>query len=320
MAVSLGTATKVAAMDLRQLRYFIALAEEKHFGRAAKRLSLSQPPLSHAIRQLEEELGAVLFERTSRRVALTPAGTALLREAQAILQRTANARALVHDIARGRRGRLRIGFSGSMIYRGLPQILAELRVRSPDIEVELQEMNSAAQVEALRHDEIHVGFIHVREAPEGLDGDRYHSEPFVACLPSAHAVAAGRSTAPLRLTDLRNEDFILFSRHVSPEYYESIIAICLEAGFLPKVRFEVRQWLSIVALVGNEAGVALVPRALARSEIAGVRFVPLPRSTIQSETWCVWRDDDEGGAIRSAFLEQVRAHQSNLIGNAQLAS
>lgn len=292
-------------MDLRRLRYFVILAEEKHFGRAAQRLSLSQPPLSQAIRQLEDDLGAALFERTSRRVSLTPAGTALLREARAILQRTENARALVRDVAGGRRGRLRIGFSGAMIYRGLPQLLDDLRERAPDIEVQLHEMNSAEQITALRHDELSLGFVHVSALPEGLEGLRYRSEPFVACLPSGHGALA-RGASRLRLADLREENFILFSRHVSPDYYESIVALCREAGFLPRVRFEVRQWLSVVALVANGGGVALVPEALIRSGPAGVVFATLPKSPIRSETWCLWPGHAGEEVIREPFLEIVR--------------
>lgn len=133
-------------MDLKLLRYFAVLAEEQHFGRAARRLALSQPPLSSAIRRLEEELGTALFERTSRRVSLTQAGEVLRREAQAILQRVESAQTLVRDVADGLRGRLLIGFSGSMIYRGLPELMADLRQRLPDTELELREMNSADQV------------------------------------------------------------------------------------------------------------------------------------------------------------------------------
>lgn len=297
-------------MDLRRLRYFVILAEEKHFGRAAQRLSLSQPPLSHAIRQLEEDLGAALFVRTSRRVSLTPAGMALLHEARGIIQRTENARALVRDVAGGRRGRLRIGFSGAMIYRGLLQLLDALKERAPDIEIQLQEMNSAEQISALRHNELNLGFVNISALPDGLNGLRYRSEPFVACLPSDHHVL-GRGRTRIRLLDLREEDFILFSRHVSPDYYEAIIALCREAGFLPRVRFEMRQWLSIVALVANGGGVALVPQALNRSGPAGVVFTPLPRSPIRSETWCVWQEDREEDLILKPFLEIIRTSISS---------
>ncbi|MEE7462686.1 LysR family transcriptional regulator [Methylobacterium fujisawaense] len=294
-------------MDLRRLRYFVALAEERHFGRAAQRLSLSQPPLSHAIRRLEDELGAILFNRTSRRVSLTPAGAALLREARAILQRTENASALVRDVASGRRGRLRVGFSGSTIYRGLPQLLDGLRKSAPDIEVELHEMNSAEQIEALRNDELSLGFVHVSALPSGLQGFRYRSEPFVSCLPRGHA-ALRESKSRIKLIDLQDEDFILFSRHVSPDYYESIVAICREAGFLPRVRFEVRQWLSVVALVANGGGVALVPGALTKSGPNNVIYAALPKSPILSETWCVWASNAAECSIRGPFLDVVRAY------------
>ncbi|ACL55690.1 LysR substrate-binding domain-containing protein [Methylobacterium nodulans] len=299
-------------MDLRQLRYFAVLAEERHFGRAARRLSLSQPPLSHAIRQLEEELGATLFTRTSRQVALTPAGTALQREAKAILQRAADARVLVHDIACGRRGRLRIGFSGSTVYRGLSHILTAMRTEAPDIKVALREMNSAEQVEALLHDELDAGFVHLRERPEGLDGILFHAEPFVTCLPVGHPMAATPDPSETRLIDLQHEDFVLFSRTVSPDYYESILAICRTAGFLPRVRHEVRHWLTVAALVAHGAGVALVPQALAGSQLAGVVFLPIPPSPIQSETWCVWKASAPAPGILETFLPQVRAAMKDL--------
>lgn len=288
-------------MDLRKLRYFSVLAEEKHFGRAAQRLSLSQPPLSLAIRQLEEEIGAKLFERTSRNVSLTAAGVALQREAQVLLRRTEETRVLVKAIADGKEGRLRLGFAGSMLYRGLPKILAAFHAASPDIELSLQELNSTEQVEALRRDEIDLGFIHGRGTPKQLDGFRYHAEPFVACVPEGHRCAGART---LRLSRLKDEQFVLFSRNVSPDYYQSIIATCLSAGFTPHVRHEVRHWLSVVSFVANGLGVALVPRSLKTSHLAGAVFVPLPEAKILSETWCVWKD---GGPQRPALDTLIQA-------------
>lgn len=286
-------------MDLRQLRYFTVLADETHFGRAARRLSISQPPLSQAIRQLEEELGARLFDRTSRRVALTPAGTALQREARSLLRRAEETRTLVREIALGKRGRLRVGFAGSMVFRGLPQILDDFRDRAPDIEVVLHELNSAEQAEGLHRDELDAGFVHGRAIPEGLEGFRYHAEPFVACLPHAHKAAAART---LRLARLKDEPFVLFSRSVSPDYHESIIATCLAAGFLPHVRHEVRYWLTVVSLVAQGRGVALVPRTLARSAVAGAAFVPIQGAEAISQTWCVW---DAAEAPREPALDTL---------------
>jgi DNA-binding transcriptional LysR family regulator len=221
---------------LKLLRYFTVLAEEQHFGRAARRLAMSQPPLSLAVARLEAELGTKLFARTSRRVSLTPAGEVLQRDAQAILHRAESAQTLVRDVAQGLRGRLLVGFGGSMIYRGLPQLLASLRDQLPDVELDLREMNSAEQAEALRQGELGVGFINGQRLPAGLDGFRYTVEPFALCAPFTHTAAAWRSVGAAELRTLEHEPFLLFSRQVSPDYYESVIAICLVAGFLPAVR------------------------------------------------------------------------------------
>ena len=292
-------------MDLRQLRYFTVLAEELHFGRAAKRLSLSQPPLSHAIQQLEAELGAALFERTSRHVSLTPAGAALQDEAKAILQRTHDTRAHIRAIAAGKRGRLRIGIAGSMLYRSLPEILKSFRAANPDIEIALSEMNSAEQIHALDRDEIDFGFIHSRGAPTGLELFLFLSEPFVACIPADHPRRAKR----LALPQLRNEEFILFSREVSPDYYSSIVARCAEAGFLPRITYEVRHWLGVVSLVAHGMGVALVPRSLADSGLIGAVFKPIGKSTIQSESWCVWRSANSESKLVSRLVETIQSLQ-----------
>lgn len=290
-------------MDLRKLRYFSVLAEEKHFGRAAQRLSLSQPPLSLAIRQLEEEIGARLFERTSRNVSLTAAGVALQREAEVLLRRTEETRLLVKAIADGKEGRLRLGFGSSMLYRGFPRILDAFQAASPDIELSVQELNSTEQVEALQRDEIDLGFIHGREVPDHLDGFRYHAEPFVACVPRDHPCAGART---LRLSRLRDDEFVLFSRNVSPDYYQSIIATCLSAGFSPRVRHQVRHWLSVVSFVANGLGVALVPSTLKASNMAGAVFVPIQEAKILSETWCVWKS---GGPQRPALDMLIQAAQ-----------
>lgn len=291
-------------MDLRKLRYFSVLAEEKHFGRAARRLSLSQPPLSTAIRQLEDDIGTRLFARTSRNVTLTAAGVALQREAAVLLRRADDIRTLVRAVADGKGGRLRLGFAGSMLYRGLPQICDAFRAAAPDIDLALQELNSTEQIEALHRDEIDLGFIHGRATPPGLAGFRYHAEPFVACLPAGHPCAAARS---LRLSRLAADQFVLFSRNVSPDYYQSIIATCLAAGFMPHVRHEVRHWLSVVSFVANGMGVALVPRSLKRSNLAGAVFVPLQDSRILSETWCVWA---AGEAQRPALDSLIATAQT----------
>lgn len=296
-------------MDLRKLRYFCVLAEEKHFGRAARRLALSQPPLSLAIRQLEQEIGAKLFERNSRNVSLTAAGTALHREAVLLLRRSEETRGLVKAIADGQRGQLRLGFGGSMMYRGLPRIVAAFRAEAPSIELRLRELNSAEQIEALHRDEIDLAFVHGRGTAAGLDGFLYHAEPFVACVPLDHPCARVRT---LELLRLRDEDFVLFAQSVSPDYYQSIVATCLSAGFTPRVRHEVRHWTSVVSFVANGLGIALVPRSLKTSRMQGVSFVPIRKPGILSETWCMWKADNIQGAALNRLIGAARRQAASM--------
>ena len=291
-------------MDVRQLRYFSVLAEEKHFGRAARKLSLSQPPLSYAIRQLETELGAQLFTRSTRAVRLTPAGAALQIETLALLRRMEEVKHQVRQVAMGRNGRIRMGFGGSMLYRGLPEILADVAAALPGIDITLKEMGSVAQIEALHRDELDLGLIHGQTRPDGLDGFLYHEEPFVACVPATHRLANAKR---IKLHQLRQDDFILFARHGSPAYYESIVGTCLAAGFAPNVRHEVAFWLSVVSLVASGLGVALVPRSLRNARLAGACFAPIDQTAILSQTQCVWKPDRLTDAGLANTLELIRA-------------
>jgi DNA-binding transcriptional LysR family regulator len=272
-------------MELRHLRYFVAVAEELHFGRAASRLSISQPPLSMSMRQLEEELGAKLLERDSKHVALTPAGAVFLEDVRRLLGQLGDATDLARRVASGATGRLRIGLTASMLYRGLPDLVKAYRSAYPKVVLTLVELNSAEQIEALSDDRIELGFVNVPQVPDGLEGLLVADEPFVACLPVGHRHAGSRR---LDLGALADEPFVLFARSASPLYYERIIALCITAGFRPRVLFEARHWLSVAALVAKRMGVAVVPQAIRASGMHGTRFVPLRPSTILSSSWCVW--------------------------------
>ncbi len=288
-------------MELRQLRYFVVLAEELHFGRAARRLSISQPPLSLSIRRLETQLGARLLERSSRQVSLSPAGSALLIEARQILAQVAEAQTLVARVAAGTQGRLRIGFVASMLYRALPQRLEAFGREHPRIELTMREMNSAEQIDALRTAHLEPGFAHAQTVPAGLAGTEYLSEPFVCCLPAAHPQARRR---PAELPALAAEPFVLFAREASPAYYDRIVALCVDAGFTPEVRHEVRHWLTVVAMVAAGMGVALVPASLARAGMAGVRYLPLRNRKIGSITRMLWAPDRVTPTLQ-ALIERV---------------
>ncbi|WP_295550693.1 LysR family transcriptional regulator [uncultured Pseudacidovorax sp.] len=273
-------------MDLRQLRYFAVLAEELHFGRAAQRLAISQPPLSVAIRQLEARLGARLFERTSKAVRLTPAGLALQASAARLLAQAAEAAQEVRDVAEGSAGRLRVGFVGAMLYRGLPQALRRFQAAHPRVKLSLTELNSAEQTARLQHDQLDLGFIHTSRIPDELAQRLLVREPFVCCLPSGHALARRREVA---LPALREQTLVLFSREASPDYHERILDLCVAAGFVPQVRHEVRHWLAVLALVAEGLGVGLVPAAMQRAGLRGVVFRPLADASGQSEAHAIWR-------------------------------
>ncbi|KAA0180356.1 LysR family transcriptional regulator [Cupriavidus cauae] len=273
-------------MEFRHLRYFLVLADELHFGRAARRLSISQPPLSLNIQQLEASVGARLFERDSKGVRLTAAGRAFRESATALLAQAEEARLLARQIEAGAVGRLRVGFVGSMLYRGLPQKLQQFEADQPGIQIALTELNSQEQIEALLHGQLDVGFIHTSRVPDELAARLIHSEPFVCCMPAAHRLATRRTIA---LTELRGEPFVLFSRNASPDYYARIVDMCAAEGFYPQIRHEVRHWLSVVSLVSQGMGVAVVPAALRHSALAGAAFRPLKHSTVPSEVYCVWK-------------------------------
>lgn len=273
-------------MEFRHLRYFLVLADELHFGRAARRLSISQPPLSLNIQQLEASVGARLFERDSKGVRLTAAGRAFRESATALLAQAEQARLEAREIAAGAVGRLRVGFVGSMLYRGLPQQLKQFEADQPGIHVALTELNSQEQIDALLHGELDVGFIHTGRVPDELSARLVHREAFVCCVPAGHPLA-GRRT--IDLPALRGEPFVLFSRRASPDYYARIFDMCAAEGFYPRIRHEVRHWLSVVSLVSQGMGVAVVPAALQRSALAGAVFRPLKASTVPSEVYCVWK-------------------------------
>ncbi|WP_076999626.1 LysR family transcriptional regulator [Variovorax sp. KK3] len=282
-------------MELRHLRYFVVLAEELHFGRAARRLSISQPPLSVAIRQLEDAVGARLFERNSKEVRLTPAGETLQASASRLLRQAEEAALEARDVGRGAAGRLRIGFVGAMLYRGLPQALAKFQAQHPAVRITLAEFNSGVQIAELLHDRLDLGFVHTSRMPAELSHRLLLSEPFVACLPAGHRLARRRAVA---LASLKGEPFVLFSRDASPDYHERILGICAGAGFHPEVRHEVRHWLSVVSLVSQGMGVALVPSALQNAALRGAVFRPLEGDAARSDAYAIWRAGPENVLVQ----------------------
>ena len=289
-------------MEFRHLRYFLTLAEELHFGRAARRLSMSQPPLSLNIQQLEASVGAQLFTRSSKQVALTAAGLAFVPAARALLEQAGQAARLAHDVAQGMAGSLTIGFAGTMLYSGLPEILARFQAQHPKVRLMLKELSSSEQLIELTHDRLDVGFVHTTRVPPELSQILVSSQALVGCLPVGHRLAA---QASLSLQALQGEPFAVVSRSVSPDYHERILSICTEAGFYPEIRYELRHWLSVVSLVSQGMGVALVPAVLGQSAMAGTAFVPLDRATMPYDTHCLWKTARDASAL-AAFVNAAR--------------
>ena len=299
-------------MEFRHLRYFLVLAEELHFGRAARRLSMSQPPLSLNIQQLEASVGTRLFTRNSKQVALTAAGKAFVPAARGLLDQAIQAAALAKDVGQGLVGSLNIGFAGTMLYSGLPEILARFQAQHPLLRVMLKELSSSEQLIELAHERLDLGFVHTTRVPPGLSQILVASQAFVCCLPSGHPLAV---QPELSLALLQGEPFAVVSRTVSPDYHQRILQTCLDAGFYPEIRYELQHWLSVVALVSRGMGVALVPAALQQSALPGTVFVPFmalelrAQATTPYETHCLWKTSrtSGGSAALTSFVDAVRA-------------
>jgi DNA-binding transcriptional LysR family regulator len=268
--------SKLLGIKLHYLRYFVVLAEELHFGRAAKRLAITQPPLSAALKSLEATLGVRLLERDSKQVLITPAGAAFYTDAMRILDSIGRAAETTRAIAEGLQGRLEVGVTGASFYREAPQIIARFQARLPRIEVTLREVATSAQIGALLQDGLDVGFMNAATLPPGLDAMPLRDDPFVCCVPDAHPLA----NAPhVQLAALADERFIMFSREVAPENHDSIVAILRNAGMAPRLTHAARQWLTVLAMVANDMGVALAPASLAQTGLRGVRFLPIRQSS-----------------------------------------
>lgn len=283
-------------MKFHFLRYFAVLAEELHFGRAADRLAITQPPLSSAIKALEEELGVQLFVRDSKQVRLTPAGAAFLGDVRIILERVARSKETARAVASGLTGRLDVGVTGSLFYRELPRVISAFNAAMPGIDVMLREIASSEQVEALLHGELQAGFFNAGSAPQQLEWLALRPDPFVVCLPDSHPLAAAPS---LRVAQLAQDSFVMFARDVAPANFDNVIAIFSRAGVHPRTCHAARQWLTVLAMVANGSGVALVPGSLAQAGTQGLRFVPLDDAAAVSPAVMAWNPSNATPALDS---------------------
>ncbi|MGV4980823.1 LysR family transcriptional regulator [Streptomyces sp. NRAIS4] len=289
-------------LPLPQLHAFVVLAEELHFGHAAARLGIAQPPLSQQIRRLEEKVGYPLFDRAPGRVTLTPAGRALLPAARQALAGLADGLAAARAVGSGRSGRLRIGFAASLALTVLPGLLRDFRQRFPHADLDIHEMTTAPQLDALRDRSIDIGLL--REPPDDdseLDFRTVLSEPFVAVLPAGHPRAAQRA---LPLAQLAGEPFVLLPRAAGPGLYDRITGLCEEAGFTPRISQHAVEWQTVCALVETGLGVSLAPASIRRIRLKGVAFRRIDPGTARTRVAVAWRRNDHN-ALVARLLETV---------------
>jgi DNA-binding transcriptional LysR family regulator len=274
-------------MELRHLRYFIAVAEELHFSKAAERLHIAQPPLSQQIQQLEAELGVQLFHRkTKRQVQLTEAGKVFLQEAYQLLMQLETAVALTQRIGRGQTGQLRIGFTSLVIYDLLPLILQQFHEQFQEVELVLRELTTSQQEQALRDSLIHVGFAHPPLEDDTLSYQCIHKQTLVVALPSTHSLA---QTEHISVQSLLGEPLIMFPRYLAPGLYDCIMSLFQQANFPPRITQEAIQMQTIIGLVSARMGVAITPSSLQNLQRAGVAYRHLLEQVPVIETAIIWQ-------------------------------
>jgi DNA-binding transcriptional LysR family regulator len=299
-------------MELRRIQYFVAVAEEAHFGRAADRLQMAQPPLSQQIKALEAEMGVALFRRTTRKVELTAAGERFLQRARSILAAVDDAVAEAGQVADGMLGRIAIGFTGSATYDLLPSLVRVLRADLPGIELDIHgEMLTPDQVAALTDGSLDLGLLRPPVRSPAVKVQVLRREPLIAVLPEHHPLAA---RSRVRLSDLRDDPFITYPSHHRSVVYEAVIDACQRAGFIPASVHEVAETSTLVSFVAAGLGVALVPSSVQHLRITGATYLPLAGTTSEVELALAVR---EGEA--SPLIARVRARAEALIGGGRPA-
>ncbi len=256
-------------IELRHLRYFLAVAETLHFSKAAERLGIAQPPLSQQIKRLEQILGHRLFDRTTRGVQLTLAGQLLAERARSTMDKIADDLAQVRRLGRGEEGTLTVGFSGSVMFANLPAAIEIYRRRYPKVELRLREQVTSAQIASLLDGTLDLAFLRDGDPTAGIEISPMLEEPYVAALPESHPLTRRRL---LRVRDLREQPFVFFARRMGPLAFDRTVACCERAGFRPNIVQEAPQWPTLVRLVAAGLGVSLAPACVAKVAIPGAIY------------------------------------------------
>ncbi|NIF31942.1 LysR family transcriptional regulator [Enterobacter sp. Cy-643] len=293
-------------IELRHLRYFIAVAEELHFGRAAARLRISQPPLSQQIQILEEQIGARLLARTNRSVNLTAAGQQFLADARQILGQVDAAAARAARLHQGETGELRIGFTSSAPFiKAVSDSLSRFRQRYPDVHLQMREVNTREQITPLNEGELELGLMRNTRLPDTLNWTLILREPLLAMVHRDHPLACSRSVS---LTQLAQEPFVFFDPHVGTGLYDDIIGLLRRYNIVPYITQEVGEAMTIIGLVSAGLGVSILPASFQRIRLTDVVWLPIDEPEAQSELWLVWpkhRELSEAAKRISALLTEA---------------
>jgi DNA-binding transcriptional LysR family regulator len=290
-------------MELRHLRYFVAVAEERHFGRAAARLHIAQPPLSQQIRRFEAELGEPLLYRTTRSVELAPAGEVLLDRAREILAAVDAAIDDARRAARGEYGRLAVGFTGSSTYELLPALAAALRRELPGVVLDLRgELLTPAQVARLVDGTLDLGLLRPPVRERDLSLEVLRSEPLVAVLPESHPLADSEAVA---LERLEHEPFVTYPSHFRSVLHDAVEDACAAHGFKPLAAHEVAETATLVSFVAAGLGVSLVPASVRNMTVHGAVYRPLADDATRVELAVAWRRADDRPVLARA-LDVIR--------------
>ncbi len=285
-------------IELRHYVYFLAVAEELHFRKASEKLFISQPGLSTQIKQLETLLQTQLFVRDKKKVRLTPAGAYLKGEVKYILNHLTQTKKQLKLIGDGHMGEIRIGFLGSAMQNVVPDLLLDLKKDFPLIKTSLEELSNNAQVNAIQHDRLDLGFVRLSRVPNGLTLKPVFEDTFSLVLPKNHPLEASTFK---NMAQLVEDHFILFSKDYSPLYYHTVISICEDGGFFPKVSHKSVHAHTVFKLVENKLGVAIVPTALQAGFQMNVKFIELKKIKQRAILSMIWKEDNRNPVLQNCI-------------------
>ncbi|MDP2525726.1 LysR family transcriptional regulator [Maribacter dokdonensis] len=285
-------------IELRHLTYFLAVAQELHFRKAAEKLFISQPGLSRQIKQMEEILETQLFERNKKKVGLTPAGHYLKKEVEYIFSHMEKVERQLKLVGDGDSGELRIGFLGSAMQQVIPKMLLRIKDNYPKVKTSLEELSNFAQVDAVLKDKLDMGFVRVSRVPNTLEMKTVFIDTFSLVLPERYPMLTREFDGMNRFA---NEDFILFSQAYSPLYYDTIISICKDAGFAPKISHKSVHAHTIFKLVENHMGIAIVPTSLQNGFQMRVKFIELKEIPQRANLSVIWKKEHTNPVLKNCM-------------------